>query len=141
MGRKEYSRKWYLANKEKAKQSSYNWQKTHRKERNIIVRRSLHKKWRLILDKNRIYNEKRRKLVLQHYGGLCVCCKEKEYKFLTIDHINNDGAKQNRELKTNGGSRIVQWLIKNNYPSGYTILCYNCNCGRYRNKGVCPHVA
>jgi hypothetical protein len=28
---------------------------------------------------------------------------------------------------------------KHGYPEGFQVLCMNCNWGRYRNGGVCPH--
>lgn len=69
----------------------------------------------------------------------CNCCGEREIKFLTIDHINNNGAIHRRTISKhrNGGA----WLTKlrtANYPPGFQVLCYNCNCskGRY---GKCPH--
>lgn len=75
-------------------------------------------------------------MALEAYGNKCVCCGEAEKIFLTIDHINNDGA----EHKRNVGKHIYKWLKDNNYPKdNYRLLCYNCNSGRARNKGVCPH--
>lgn len=78
--------------------------------------------------------------VLDHYGHECACCHETEPKFLTIDHINNDGAKQRHP---SGGrlkaEKLYRWLILNNFPEGYQILCWNCNCGKHRNGGTCPH--
>jgi len=87
---------------------------------------------------------KRRKLeVLTHYCGetpYCQCpsglCDVVDLEFLTIDHINNNGA-EHRKLV--GGMNFYRWLQKNNYPEGFRVLCYNCNCGRFRNKGICPH--
>lgn len=67
----------------------------------------------------------------------CSCCGENNLGFLTIDHINNDGAKDRRKHKSTWALFI--WLKKNNYPEGYQILCYNCNMGRAYNDGVCPH--
>ncbi len=29
--------------------------------------------------------------------------------------------------------------MENNFPPGFRVLCYNCNCGRNHNKGICPH--
>jgi len=76
--------------------------------------------------------------VLDHYGRHCACCAEPEEKFLSIDHKNNDGYK---ERKGRGGSSdfIHRQIIKNNFPDTYQILCYNCNLGKARNKGICPH--
>ena len=74
--------------------------------------------------------------VISNYGTKCVCCGEDNIHFLCIDHINNDGAKHRKML---GGSSILLWLKKNNYPPGFQILCYNCNCAK-RFHEVCPHL-
>lgn len=89
---------------------------------------------------------RRRKLRVMHgYGGPeCVCCGEKCLTMLTIDHVNNDGAKHRNEL--NGGKgreasvELYCWLEENNYPSGFQVLCYNCNISKHRNGGVCGHM-
>lgn len=80
------------------------------------------------------------------YGGpKCTCCNESEIKFLTIDHINNNGASHRKEItagknKNHKGSgyKLYQWLRKNDYPPGFRVLCFNCNSvrGAY---GFCPH--
>jgi hypothetical protein len=78
--------------------------------------------------------------VLLAYGNRCACpgCFEVNPKFLTLDHINGGGLKDRREI---GSSiQIYRWVIKNNFPSTFQLLCWNCNCGRSRNGGVCPHV-
>jgi len=81
------------------------------------------------------YREKIRKLVFEHYGKECACCGEKNPFFLTIDHINGDGTKHRKKIKIQFNS----WLIKNNFPDGFQTLCMNCNWGRYKNGGICPH--
>jgi len=81
------------------------------------------------------------------YGGYkCNCCGETEPLFLTIDHINNDGANHRRAVKKSspgngkgGSTAVYKWLRDNGYPKGFQILCMNCNFGKSRNKGVCPH--
>jgi hypothetical protein len=73
--------------------------------------------------------------VFEHYGLKCSCCGEDTYEFLTIDHINNDGKQHRREIQ----STIYLWLIRNNFPKEFQTLCFNCNCGKSINKGVCPH--
>lgn len=93
---------------------------------------------------NKKSKELRRK-VFEHYGLTCSCCGENEYEFLTIDHINNDGAKHREEIfgktwRSACGSRLYFWLIKNNFPEGFQTLCYNCNCARAKQEDkVCPH--
>lgn len=76
--------------------------------------------------------------VFAAYGGYrCTCCGETEPLFLQIDHINNDGASHRRAI--GGSSGLYRWLKRNNYPAGFQVLCANCNVGKQRNGGVCPH--
>lgn len=76
--------------------------------------------------------------VVNAYGGECLCCGEDRVIFLTIDHIHDDGASHRREVGE--GSTMYKWLKKNGYPKDrFRLLCYNCNCGRSKNGGVCPH--
>lgn len=76
--------------------------------------------------------------VFKHYGNKCKCCGESNVLFFTIDHINNDGHLFRKENKHTGSS-IYSWITKNNYPKYLQLLCYNCNLGKARNKGICPH--
>jgi hypothetical protein len=91
-----------------------------------------------ILKRNKKINiEIRRKLFI-HYGEKCVCCGEKNDKFLTVDHIDGGGRRHRNEI-SGGAKGLYRWIIKNNYPKNFQILCYNCNCGKERNNGKCPH--
>lgn len=88
------------------------------------------------------YNLKRRKIVINHYSNgtnKCSCCGESIFEFLTIDHINNDGSEHRKEIG-GGGHTLIDWIIKNNYPQGFNISCFNCNSGRAYNNGICPHI-
>lgn len=87
------------------------------------------KEWRR-LDRAMAWDE-----ILEHYGAICSCCGETTRAFLTIDHLNNDGAKDRR----NGWAVVRARAIKEGWPSDLAIRCFNCNCGRARNGGVCPH--
>ncbi len=90
--------------------------------------------------KNKLLRAARKDAVFKHYGGyICSCCGETRKPFLTIDHINNDGYKHRQELGS-GGSRLYTWLWTNKLPPGFRVMCCNCNFGRFRNNGVCPHV-
>ena len=93
--------------------------------------------------RTKISNYKHKYEVMLHYGGnppKCACCGETEYRFLTIDHINGGGHKHRESLKHNGGSIFLYyWLIKNNFPEGYQVLCMNCNFTKHHNKKLyCP---
>ncbi len=82
--------------------------------------------------------------VLNAYGGVCACCGETEAMFLTVDHIFDDGAEERRRLfgtrVGRGTPAMYRWLKKNGFPKDrYRLMCFNCNCGRARNGGTCPH--
>ncbi len=88
--------------------------------------------------------ERLKREVLIAYGGIkCSCpkCNEKsnDIRFLTIDHIDNDGYRHRKKLGS-GGSTLYRWLKKNNFPPGYRVLCFNCNSARHLNGGICPHM-
>lgn len=79
--------------------------------------------------------------VFTAYGGYkCNCCGESEPMFLSIDHIDNNGAEERRSgLYAGSGVGFYQWLRKSGFPSGYQVFCMNCNTGKHKNGGVCPH--
>lgn len=71
------------------------------------------------------------------YGGArCACCGETELFFLSMDHLNNNGTWHKKEARF---SHLILWLAQHNFPPGYRVLCMNCNVGRHRNGGICPH--
>ena len=77
--------------------------------------------------------------VFAAYGGYkCSCCEEDIPEFLTLDHVNGDGAEHRRKIRQDGRG-FYNWIIRNKFPPIFQVLCYNCNCGRQRNGGVCPH--
>lgn len=109
------------------------------KERNRERSKAYHIKHRdRQLDQFRARYVKERDRVFSFYGKECSCCGESELLFLTVDHIANDGCEQ-RKAKSSSYKRPYSWLIKNNFPAGFQTLCMNCNQGKHRNGGVCPH--
>ena len=73
--------------------------------------------------------------VFARYGGYrCSCCGETHREFLTIDHIDGDGTAHRRKI----GGNMYYWLKRSNYPTGFRVLCMNCNwaIGVF---GHCPH--
>jgi len=77
--------------------------------------------------------------IISHYGGHCACCGEDQIDFLTIDHINNDGAKARREGIYKTGSRFYIWIKKSGFPEDLQVLCRNCNWSKFSNGGHCVH--
>lgn len=86
-------------------------------------------------------HDKLRRQVYAHYGERCACCGVSDWRFLTIDHINNDGAAHRRKLgkPNSGGVNFYRWLRTHNFPDGFQVLCFNCNCAKSRFGGICPH--
>lgn len=75
--------------------------------------------------------------IIKEYGGQCDCCGEQHFEFLTIDHINGDGAEH--RSRCGKGRRVYADLKKLGFPKdGFRLLCLNCNIslGFY---GYCPH--
>jgi hypothetical protein len=56
----------------------------------------------------------------------------RDIRVLSIDHISGGG---NKHRKLNSIYHIYHWLIKNNYPEGFQVLCMNCQfIKRHENK-------
>lgn len=72
------------------------------------------------------------------YGERCACCGESERIFLDLDHVRNNGAAHRRELGNQ--AQVMLALRAAGWPKDdFQILCCNCNQGKARNGGVCPH--
>jgi len=83
----------------------------------------------------------RKMAVLRHYSGgtvECICCGENNPMFLAIDHIDGKGNEHRKELGVVGGYSFYLWLIQNDFPTGYRVLCHNCNMAT-GILGYCPH--
>lgn len=120
-------REWRETNKEKARKYSreygvkaYRANPEHHRAKAIAYRRNL---------KDTVYAA---------YGGYrCSCCGETTPSFLTIDHKNNNGAEHRRSIGR-CGNNLLLWIKKNNFPSEFQILCWNCQWGK-KLAGTCPH--
>ncbi len=77
--------------------------------------------------KRREVNARLKATALLHYAEDLVCarCPEKHLECLTLDHINDDGAEHRRFEKQ--AKNLYVWLRQRGYPSGYQVLCFNCN--------------
>lgn len=66
--------------------------------------------------------------VVAHYTKnrmTCESCNEDDMVVLSVNHINGNGTRHRKAIGF-GGIKFYRWLIKNNYPEGYNILCMNC---------------
>ena len=131
-------RDWREANREKAREQSREWR--NRKlasaspEEEAAIRAAE-------TARTKRSQDRRRDEVFTAYGGYrCACCAETERLFLSIDHINNDGNVERKSgVYRSSGTAFYLWLCKQKFPPGYQVLCMNCQFGKHRNGGVCPH--
>lgn len=101
------------------------------------------------LNYHKAWRQRLKSKVFQYFGAICECCGETEEKFLTLDHVNNDGADHKRALRGVSSGRgastdtVYRDLVKSNFANAsmFRLLCFNCNCGRQINGGLCPHQA
>jgi len=108
-------------------------------------------------DRQKIYRDKLRLIVLKHYSKTlsnsnipcCNCCGENFHiDFLAVDHVMGK-LQMNFEpnlVKLGYSSKLTPralplWIINNNFPNGFQILCSNCNFakGMIKNNNKCPH--
>lgn len=132
---KESKRKWANSNKEYFK--NYRKNNKDRDKARYTLNRNI------ILKTMQKRNQERRLFALKYLSGeipFCACCGEKHLEFLSIDHINGGGNKHRKEMVNQGGSggNIYWWLIKNDFPPGFQVLCHNCNMAK-GFYGHCPH--
>lgn len=74
--------------------------------------------------------------LLSAYGPRCACCGETKERFLTLDHVHNNGSDERKRMDR---ATIYRRALRNQSTGEYQILCWNCQRGKYMNGGVCPH--
>lgn len=127
----EQRKKYYRENKERAKRYEKEYTKRpgvreHRKQYSLDYYRKNPKVRKARRESSKKYRQKLRIDVLSRYSPKLICqrCGYKDIRALSIDHINGGGTKHSNEL---GGSfGLYRFLIKNNFPKGYQVLCMNC---------------
>lgn len=117
------SRAWKAANGERHRASSREYSRAHRDEISL---------------KRRAARREHKQRVLDAYGSECACCGESTFEFLTLDHIAGDGATHRKTSGLTKSLALYKHLIAEGFPTGYRVLCFNCNSAR-GFYGYCPH--
>jgi hypothetical protein len=120
---------WAKSNPEKVKAKNTRLYKKLTAKK--MLKRAIYTKlWRVLNPgKTEEFNAQRKLRVLAHYGkhGKVQCCWKNctvcDPDMLSIDHINNDGAKD-RDTRRTGNSLYLS-LEKDKYPKGFQTLCHN----------------
>jgi hypothetical protein len=114
---REKTRRYRAANLEKARaatrQSVARWREAHPDS---------------VAEQRQKHISKLKAAVLDHYGHACACCGAMER--LTVDHVHGDGDVHRAEV--GGGWAIYRWLVNNDFPEGFQILCRPCNASKKR---------
>ena len=128
-----------IAQREKLRKYEATYRKNHPDKYREKSRNYQRRKWaerpEFARKYQRDYRKKIREELVIAYGGKCNCCGEAKIEFLALDHINNDGNIQRKEI----GSGIKFYLyLKRTTPKDIQVLCHNCNLAK-KNYGKCPH--
>jgi hypothetical protein len=77
----------------------------------------------------REYKKKLKYKVFSYYSNnylQCNRCGLIGIDNLTLDHINGYGTRHRKATSKTAGHIFYNWIIKNNYPNGFQLLCWNC---------------
>ncbi|MDE1814633.1 MAG: hypothetical protein KGI05_08235 [Thaumarchaeota archaeon] len=146
---KEYDIKYKENHRELLRQKARIYRKENPKHNSEYQKRPEVKERQKQLRNRPEFIEKRKQYLLSiklkvfsHYcGGInkikcqCTKCNISIIRMLTIDHINGD-AHKNRHQGV--GIALCLWIIRNNFPEGFQVLCWNCNCTKGTNR-ACAH--
>ena len=107
-----YGHEWNIKNRDRVKATHKVWRSNHPNYLNM---------------KNRQYRKRDRLIILKHYSPDLVCqrCGFSDIRALSIDHINGGGGKHMRDNRIEG-SGFYRWIIRNNFPKEFQVLCMNC---------------
>jgi len=161
--RKEYLKKYHASPEARAKRKENDSRPENvlkRKESNARPERKAYMTARALTPEFRAQIKKgqddMRLKVLEFYSKhlsksnipCCNCCGENSHiEFLALDHIagKKEMDSEPELVKLGYSSTLTQrplqrWIIDNNFPAGFQILCHNCNSakGFLKNNNECP---
>jgi hypothetical protein len=112
---------------EKRRESGRRWYHKKRATDQAFVIRERKRKRDAVNEKNALLKE----AVVNVYTngeGTCRWCGQGDMDVLCLDHVNDDGARFRQKDRTNhSGSLLYKWIIRNDYPPIFQVLCASCN--------------
>ncbi len=137
---REIQRRWREANREAERERTHRNYEADR-EAALERARQYHETNReVILDRQRHHRETIRARVLAHYSPSspprCACPDCNVTENLTIDHVNGGGGEHRAELfgRDEAGWHFYAWLVAENFPRGYQVLCMPCNSSKFKGE-------
>ena len=77
-----------------------------------------------------VKQEERKNAIVNMYTngkGGCVMCGQCDIDVLCVDHIDGAGTKHRKEIHAHNSQMFYNWIVANDYPPMFQILCANCN--------------
>ena len=130
-GRSAYGKRWYIENKKRHAFLTLRWRKNNSGLAKSLADSYYAKNTKKIRARVRISDAAIKRQTFIHYSSKrkLQCswnrCTVTDVDCLSLDHINNDGAKVRREGQQRGGIVLYRNLTKNKYPKGFQTLCHN----------------
>ena len=97
---------------------NYSRERNKRREQYLEIRECR------LLNERLIYHEMKNQ-IFNFYGRECGKYKEQLLESLVIDHVNNDAMSIRGSRKST--TEVMRFIVKNNFPDSFQILCQNCN--------------
>lgn len=130
---KEYKKAYYWANRERCIQYLKKYRAGHERQYTSLIRLAGYERRHFL-----------KLQVLSHYSnplGIPICnnCGEMDVDVLCLDHIKGGGRKHMDKLTMT----LYNWVVRNNFPAGFQVLCANCNLrkARLEYKGITPELS
>jgi len=133
----KYHREWYQKNKNTVKGYCKKWQSKNKEHLRDYAKKVM------LRTKEKVFN---------HYcnGNLrCMCecgCNNANHIFFLSLYRKGSRVRIGDTDESFGGLRQesiqkYRWVIKNNFPANFQVLCHNCNHGKRINHGICIRLA
>jgi hypothetical protein len=130
---REKRKEKYLKHREKIREKQHEYYEKNKPRIRDMQKEYYEKNKRQIYERNKnnniVWQQKRRLKCLHHYSNdemKCAICGITDMDVLVIDHIDGGGTRHAKERGTYT-SHLYAYLIENNFPEGYRVLCHNCN--------------
>ena len=83
---------------------------------------------------NRGTHKKFKTILYAELGNKCVCCGERDWMYLSVDHVANDGVELRKRRSAHTRINTLLHYHREN-PGSLQLLCMNCNHAKMRNGG------
>lgn len=121
-------KEWYQNNRDKVLENSRRYYQKHKIKCNETTKKYYQKNKEKCKKREKERRKENKIKVFAAYGGAkCNICGNIDFDVLVVDHIKGGGCKHRRSFSSYAGQVIYNWLIKNNFPEGFRILCRNCD--------------